>query len=363
MRTGASPSPTPDARRRTGALALVLAVAGLVALSSAAVAQRRGDGERLDYLNERLRIPESDRFSEGAYIESGVGLTFGVDRRLSYYPGNYEEAAGQFEEAVRRYRYKADIWVFLSRAYFYMKAPERARQALVRAGQLMPDLEDRLWGPLVRGLEWEIRVRANSQQVQADFYTSDQGEFLSLFRLYRFLADTAGAAEVVRAADQHAVQMVARARMVSAESRKAYARQAQSWLTLADSLRLELAGMGGYPPDPPEQQSEEGEPVAEQDVEESERLRVLQLKIDYYRAEPDEYRELFKGYLAGGRTTAAAAVLDAVDREIRRLRIQASVAPNVQVEAEIEDDSEALQAMRQEFRQTLDAGIAAGAGP
>ena len=327
---------------------MVLACAVLAVLSGPAPGQE--DGERLDYLSERLRTPESERYSEGAYIESGVGLTFGVDRRLSYYPGNYEEAAAQFEEAIRRFRYKAEIWVFLSRAYFYMKAPEKAREALERAAQLMPDLAERLWTPLIRGLEWEIRVRANAQQMQAGFYTADQGDFLSLFRLYRFLADTAGAAAVVRAADLRSVQMVERVRMVSAESRQAVARQAVHWGDLADSLRLELAGMGGHPPEAGAS-GPEAEPAG--GVEEAERLRILQLKVDYYRAEPEDYRELFDGYLAAGRRADATAAIEAVEREILRLQVQASVAPNAQAEQEIADDTEALQGMQEEFRQIL----------
>lgn len=331
---------------------VILACLAVIALASSVLAQ---DGEdRLDYLDERLRIPESDRYTEGAYIESGVGLTFGVDRRLSYYPGNYQEAAGQFEEAVRRFRYKAEIWVFLSRAYFFMKAPEKAREALKRAAGLMPDLEDRLWAPLIRGLEWEIRARANAQQVQADFYTTDQGEFLSLFRLYRFLADTAGAAQVIHAADLRAIQMETRARMVSADSRRAYVGQAAFWQNLADSLRVELMGMGGFSPELPRRGEALTPASGTAGIEESERLRILQLKIDFYRADPDDFRELFDGYLAADRPKDAARMLEAIDREMKRLQIQASVAPNVQMEEEIAADTETLKEMQEEFRQILE---------
>ena len=74
----------------------------------------------LDYMNDKLRIPDSEKFDESTYIETGVGLTFGVDRRLSYYAGNYAEAATQFANAVKRYPYKSEIWVFLSRSYFWL---------------------------------------------------------------------------------------------------------------------------------------------------------------------------------------------------------------------------------------------------
>ena len=68
----------------------------------------------IEILNERLRIPESVLFNEGVYIESGVGLSFGVDRRLSYLPGEYAEASQRFELSVRQFRYKAEVWVFLA---------------------------------------------------------------------------------------------------------------------------------------------------------------------------------------------------------------------------------------------------------
>ena len=54
-------------------------------LAVGATAQPRGP--RIDFLNERQRVPESERFVESDYIESGVGLRFGIDKRLSYFPG------------------------------------------------------------------------------------------------------------------------------------------------------------------------------------------------------------------------------------------------------------------------------------
>ncbi|MFH1567882.1 MAG: tetratricopeptide repeat protein, partial [Gemmatimonadota bacterium] len=257
-------------------MSLLLLVLGALAVGGPLLAQQAE--ERLDYLNERLRIPESERYSEESYIESGVGLTFGVDRRLSYYPGNYTEATAQFEAAVKRFRYKAEIWVFLSRAYFFMKAPESARDALFRAAEVMPDLSERLWGPLTRGLEWEIRQRANAQRVQADYYSTDQGGFLSLFRLYRFLADTAGAAEVVRSADRRALQMHQGAGMVSAASREAQLAEAARWSDLADSLRLELVAMGGQADLQGAEAASGSLDLAEGPDPVPERLRILQLK-------------------------------------------------------------------------------------
>jgi tetratricopeptide (TPR) repeat protein len=155
---------------------------------------------RLDFLNDRLPIADSDLFDESSYIESGVGLSFGVDKRLTYLAGEYQEAARQFEQGVSMFKYKAEIWVYLARAYFYMKAPDRARLALERAQVLMPDLTDRLWQPLVESLLAEIRKRANNQQIQVYFYSPGQEDFLSLFRLYLFLEDYNSATGVLKSA-------------------------------------------------------------------------------------------------------------------------------------------------------------------
>jgi tetratricopeptide (TPR) repeat protein len=155
------------------AFAVWLAFA-LVASASTIVG---GEERRLDYLNEAMRAPDSSKFREGDYINSGVGLSFGVDRRLSYFAGQYEEAAVRFEESVRAFRYKSEIWVFLSRAYFFMKEPEKAREAIQRAAAVMPDLNEKLWNPLLAGLLWEIRQRALALQIQIDFYSKEQGDF------------------------------------------------------------------------------------------------------------------------------------------------------------------------------------------
>ena len=139
-------------------------------------------GPRIDFLNERLRIPESARFVEPDYIDSGVGLRFGIDKRLSYFPGQYEAAAQAFATSVQTYRYKADIWVYLARSYFYMRDPQRAKDILLQAVQTMPDLQERFWDPLLNSMLGEIRKRAVHLQTQVDFYTKSQGDFLTLFR-------------------------------------------------------------------------------------------------------------------------------------------------------------------------------------
>ncbi len=76
-------------------------------LAIASGAQERVPG--IEFVNERMRIPESDLFDEGAYIESGVGLSFGVDKRLTYLPGEYEEAAQRFVFGLLQFRYKAEV--------------------------------------------------------------------------------------------------------------------------------------------------------------------------------------------------------------------------------------------------------------
>ncbi len=305
----------------------------------------------IEYLNERLRIPESELFDEGAYIESGVGLSFGVDKRLTYLGGEYDEAAQRFEMSVRQFRYKAEVWVFLSRAYFYMKAPDRARDALQRAEALMPDLSDKLWQPLTASLLWEIRQRARKQQAQVDFYSTGQDEVLSLFRLYLFLNDQEGARDLITVAYERARMMREGAQMVSGKSRRAQAAEADRWDELATDLTTELQAVGLEAPPAPERKPVSEPPAA--DIEEDERIRVLQLRVDYYRVKEDDYRDLFQAYLDRGDPLRARRVLASLDRQMADMNVRASVAPTLGEQADIEEEVEQLRTLRQELESML----------
>lgn len=326
-------------------------------LAAAAAAQDLVPG--IDFMNDRMPIPDSSQFDEGAYIESGVGLTFGVDKRLTYFAGQYEEAAPRFEEAARRFRYKAEIWVFLSRAYFHMKSPEQAREALLRAEVLMPDLSKRLWQPLVASLEAEIRHRAARARAQLEFYSTGQEEVLSLFRLFLFLQDADSAREIIATAHTRARVMRERARMVSGDSRRAYASQSDKWTQLGQDLAGELAALGvdvsPVPPPAPVPEEEHG------DVGEQERIRLLQLRIDYYRAVVDDYVTLFDLYLARGDSAQARGVIASLTRHVADLAVTASVAPTVTDQAAIEVRIDSLRQTRDDLQAQLPAP-AAGAG-
>lgn len=324
----------------------VLLAAGLV---PAADAQERVPG--IEFLNERLRIPESELFDEGAYIESGVGLSFGVDKRLTYLGGEYEEAAQRFELGVRQFRHKAEVWVFLSRAYFYMKEPDRARDALNRAEVLMPDLSLRLWQPMVASLLWEIRQRARRQQAQIDFYSTGQDEVLSLFRLYLFLNDEEGARDLISVANERARMMRESAQMVSGTSRQSQAKEAGRWDQLGADLTLELQAAGITVPAAPPAAAVPEPPTI--DIDEEERVRILQLRVDFYRVGQDDYRELFQVYLDRKDLIRARAVLASLARQMVDMGVRASVAPTLGEQADIEDDVAKLQALSEELASLL----------
>ena len=334
-------------------LALLVVLSPVLPIPTRVLAEER----RLDYLNEAMRVPNSSRFREGDYINSGVGLRFGVDRRLSYYAGQYEEAAVQFEESVQAFRYKSEIWVFLSRAYFFMKEPEKAREAIQRAAAIMPDLDEKLWDPLLEGLLWEIRQRALALQIQIDFYSKEQGDYLSLFRLYRFLEDFEGAGGVITAAEANANKMNELASMGSASSRRQHVAQSKKWQALADKLRGELKSLGHeVPPRPPARQ---GSPVATMaDPELEEKTRQLQLRIDFYQARHDEYTRLFGNYLKLDRPLRAEGVIEAVAREIIRVRMRAEIEPDFLEQAKLEDEILVLQEMQKTMRSQLSQGLA-----
>jgi tetratricopeptide (TPR) repeat protein len=308
--------------------------------------------QQAEFLNERLRIPESSRFDEGAYIESGVGLSFGVDKRLAYFPGQYEEAAQRFEEAVRRFKYKAEIWVFLARAYFYMRSPDGARDALQRADATMPDLSERLWQPLIDGLESEIRRRAARQQAQIDFYSTAPQDVFTLFRLYLFLRDHEASQALIEVAHQRAHGMRQKARMVSGSSRRAQLEEAGRWddlgLQLADELRLEGIDVPQHVVDETESDDE-----STAGIDEAERLRILQLRVDYYKATTDDFEQLFQAYLDRDEPERARSVLASLRRVLFDVEVRASVAPTVDEQVAIEETLDELTQLAGDFEQRL----------
>lgn len=310
----------------------------------------------MDFLNERLPLPETERYNEGEYIDTGVGLSFGVDKRLSYYAGEYEEAVARFEASIQLFRYKVEIWVYLARSYFYMKSPDRARQTLELAQQVMPDLAEKLWQPLIASLLDEIRQRANQQQVQVDFYSPSQEEFFSLFRLYLFLEDHDAATAVIRSAEGRSLKMRGQATTASGNSRQAYVKLAKKWLSLADRLRSEISGVGVEVP-----QDSLLTLMSTQDTqspgndEDAEKQRVLQLRIDFYNATAPEFEELFNLYLQQGMEDRAAAVLATLRREIGREQLRASIAPTVMDEVEIQETIDELESLHRDLTQSLEA--------
>lgn len=52
----------------------------------------------LNYMNDKLRISDSEKFNENTYVETGVELTFGVDRELAKVKVEIAEARDIQEE-------------------------------------------------------------------------------------------------------------------------------------------------------------------------------------------------------------------------------------------------------------------------
>jgi len=337
-------------------LAVVLML-WLTAGSAAVGAQERLGG--IDFLSERMPIPDSKRFKVGDYIESGVGLKFGVDRRLSYLTGNYEEAVGRFEEAVKSFRYKSEIWVYLSRSYFYMKSPEKAKETIEKAATIMPDLKEAFWDPLLESLLAEIRKRANNLQTQVEFYSKSQEDFHSLFRLYKFLGDYQAAIGVIRAAEAKIARMNQLASMVSGNSQRAYREEAGKWQDLTEELRGELRELGVEVP--PAAGEAEAPPLLETAGKEPDPLveatRILQLKVEYYQSQPEDFRELFNNYFLLDLPEKAAGVIETLGREIKRARLQAEIAPDLQKESEYLQDAAALEKLQEELKGVLEGII------
>ncbi len=330
---------------------LVMGISLGAAVGSVSAQERR---HGISFTDERLFIPDSESFNDGSYLSSGVGLKFGVDKRLTYLSGDYAGAVIAFEEATRTYRYMAEIWVYLARAYFYSESPELAKQTLERAKGMMPDLADRLWNPLIGSLLSEIRQRANQEQIQVDFYSPDQQKILSLFRLYIFLEDTKAAKGVIDTAHQRATEMRERTTMVAGSSQATYIDQAKQWDMLAASLSSEMSLLGEQPPPaPPASVAPEPVPIDAAAEQAAERERLLQLRIDYYHASSSEYEELFDAYLLRGDTRRARILAERARQEAARLGLVASVAATIQDEEEIKQKASTMDSLNKAFDAQL----------
>jgi tetratricopeptide (TPR) repeat protein len=317
----------------------------------------------IDFLNERLNIPDSQLFVEADYIESGIGLRYGIDKRLSYFPGQYEEAARAFHESVQGYRYKADIWVFLARSYFYMRNPQKAKATIELAAKVMPDLSKRFWDPLLRSMLGEIRKRAERLQTQVDFYSPSTGDFLALFRLYKFLHDYPACISVIHAAGDKADSMRDLAEMASSENQRTYRGEATKWDDLAGSMQGELETLGVDVVQRPDKEitlvDQTSGVVDPQLLDDT---KILQMKVDYYQSKPVDYRQLYDNYLKLNMPDRAQMVIGALDREIKRVRFLADTATDFVQEDQYLVEASTLVAMREELKAEIDA-VGAGAAP
>lgn len=354
-------------------LLLGLAVAG---------AQSPGTPPALPFLDDRLPVPAAAAFSDSAYIRSGVGLSFGVDMRLSYATGNYAEAARQFEAAITRYPYRAEVWVFLARSYYRAHVPLKAKEVLRRAAGVMPDLSQSLWAPLTQGLLNLIREQVRTSEVQVDCYSLGPDAYLSLFRLCLFADDYTEAAQAIARTEARAARARGLAVSLAAGERERTLVDADRWHALAGRMRAEMttfgpaataavdsvpgaaapaggslpplgstgelaSGAGGDAVMPP--------PVAP-DVtrdRQSERARMLQNRIDFYPARPGEFMELFTTYLALGQQDRAAAVVPALEREIIRVQFEQSTMGTLREAAPFAADVDSLQWIRRQLRAAL----------
>lgn len=330
---------------------IALYSAGLMQLESVEAQLRK---PTIDFLNERLEIPESSRFVEAEYIDSGVGVPFGVDKRLSYYSGNYAEATDRFLESLRKYSFKAEIWVYLARSYFYEKKPGFARDTLERAEAIMPDLAERFWDPLLESMLGEIRSRALDQQAQIDFYTRSQDEYLELFRLFRFLADQQGMSGVIVRAERRAAKMAVMAKMVASNTRVKYLTEADKWVNLAGQMRSEMREVGLLPPEAQSLPAYTRENVVSTDVDMLEKTHQLQLKVDFYQPDLNDFKTLFGNYMTLKMPAGARFVIEGVEREATRLRLKADISNDFSEVSKLQEEVTTLDKLKLELSQRLE---------
>lgn len=303
----------------------------------------------VDFLAEGLVIPEAAQFDTAQYQASGAAPAFESAKRQSYDLGQYPQAAQRFAPLLQQYQYKSTLWVYLARAYFHSQQLEMARQTLARAGEVMPELRESFWQPLEESMLREVQRQAEELQSQVDFYPERLADFVPLIRLYRFLQDSTGALGVVRTAEQRRTGLYEQAEVAAGVQRQSYLDAAEQWGRLAGSLRAELDSASAASAPPPKATG-----VADS-LKQAETLRLLQLRVDYYRAKPQEYQQLFAEYLRLGRLAEAGLVVAALEREGQRLALLATIAPNAVEEGKQREKAAVLDKLRQQLQAQLDS--------
>lgn len=301
-----------------------------------------GPGE-VDFLDDRRLIPEAALYDSAQYRASGAAAGFSEAKR-QYDLGQYARAAQLFAQVVGQYGQQSAAWVYLARVQFHSREYDAARQTLVRAAEVVPDLRERLWEPLGRGLVGEVRKLANQLQAQVDFYPQRQADFAPLLRLYVFLQDSTAARALRHRADERRAELYRQAEVASGAFRQPYLDAAGQWDRLVagldwppDSAALPAAGVGRA-----------------DSLKQAEVLRLLQLRVDYYLAKPEEYQRLFDLYLGLDRRVQAAGVLQALEREGQRLSLLAAVAPTAPEAEKHRGQAASLDSLRRQLQAQLD---------
>jgi hypothetical protein len=313
-----------------------MAVLVAALLLAAGLWAQPGPGEGV-FLGDKSPIPEAALYDSAQHRASGAAAGFAAARG-EYDLGQYPRAAQRLAALVEQYPQHSAAWVYLARAQFHLGEYAASRQTLARAGQRMPELGEDLWQPLDRGLVGEVRRLAAQLQAQVDYYPQRQADFAPLLQLYGFLQDSTAARELVRQAAERRAELFRQAESASGSQRQSYLEAAGQW----DRL---IAGLGGAPDSAGRTDS----------LRADESLRLLQLRVDYYLAKPQEYQQLFGLYLGLGRRAEAAGVVQALEREGQRLSLLAEVAPTAPEAGRYRDQAAACEALRQQFQAQLDS--------
>ena len=145
--------------------------------------------------------------------------------------------------------------------------------------------------------------------------------------------------------------------MASGENQRNHRREATKWDDLAALLVGELEVLGvTVPPRPVKKFVASVLPVATQDPQLVDDTRVLQMKVDFYQSVPQDYRQLFDNYIVLEMPEGAARVIDAIDREMQRVRFLADTATDFVQENQYLAEASTLAAMREELKAEMGEG-------
>ena len=85
-----------------------------------------------------------------------------------------------------------------------------------------------------------------------------------------------------------------------------------------------------------------------------EKTHQLQLKVDFYQPNLEDFRTLFSNYLELEMPAGARFVIEGIEREVTRLQLKADTSNDFVEVSKLQEEVASLDQLKQELSQQLD---------